>query len=758
MSASIELIFFYNFQRIDRFKFSFWKEPKNINKKRDIYPIPDSEFKYGKDKSQMKILLYKQNSNEYKEYDFNIYYSKNTAYIQLDGLFLKSYEIILRSSEENLRISSLMNYEFTEFDSMENRDKKRLVLINYGETNLFINKEPYDLSDIIHKNCEIESSSYQISEIDLQDNKFIVKPFILRKECNIEFLKKNKDLYQNFAQDLEKLFYSNDNDYITNLTDINIKYNELANYDLTNFHKTNEYLSKLFELNDFLDTKFFLNFFKCLYFYEYIDDFINKRTITQCFIDKIKDIFEDFENNNKIPIYEKIRALNALFFTNGNLEDLNQLNSLNIKCYIIPEKLENSILDKVVKFFNNYIEGINENSVIYENLLLIDGGHGYYNKERVYTYDLTNLKMIKNHLKDIFPKVLVFCYIENDEVAFTTPEFQGIVINEFHLLKNYKEVKGIKNIDYNNPYCLSFNEEMQNDIAMNIVLDLMHEVNGHKKFGLTETEVQSPKKIINKKKEIIELKHVSEFNPNVNDDNEYILTSTKPKGDSGHFFELGYGKIDNILITRLLFYMKNKGKLINRWDLFLDSGEKLKKYVYLRKFIEKKNIEFDFNNNMTIEDEIKQMDLLIANSQKEEDKNEINIFMPKSQEEEKEKNEFLTKKRKDKIIDKSLDNQEIKKKDNLNLMKFYEIKEQKNVDKKDNNSEKEEKLTLVDRVKNKTRKEIIEMSRKRVMEKFKFKYDEKLRFNMIQKLQELKPDDPYYYDLIFFISDLKKTV
>ena len=286
MSASIELIFFYNFQRIDRFKFSFWIEPKNINKKRDIYPIPDSEFKYGKDKSQMKILLYKQNSNEYKEYDFNIYYSKNTAYIQLDGLFLKSYEIILRNTEENLRISSLMNYEFTEFDSMENRDKKRLVLINYGETNLFINKEPYDLSDIIHKNCEIESSSYQISEIDLQAKKFIVKPFILRKECNIEFLKKNKDLYQNFAQDLEKLFYSNDNDYITNLTDINIKYNELANYDLTNFHKTNEYLSKLFDSHDFLDTNFFFNFFKCMYFFEYKSDFINKRTITQCFIEK----------------------------------------------------------------------------------------------------------------------------------------------------------------------------------------------------------------------------------------------------------------------------------------------------------------------------------------------------------------------------------------------------------------------------------------------------------------------------------------
>ena len=675
MSASIELIFFYTVQRIDKFKFSFWKEPKNIIATRYTYPIPESEFKYGKDKSQMKIFLYKQNSNDFQEHNFNIYYGKNIAYIQLDGLSLISYEIILRNSHQNLMLSSLSK-KFTDLDSIGNKDKKRLVLINYAESNLYFNDVPYDLSKIILKNCEIESLSYQISEIDLNAKKFIVKPFESRKECDIEFLKKNKELYHCFAQDLENLFYCNDNEYIEKLTDINEKYKELANYDLTNFHKRNEYLSKLFELNDFLDTNFFLNLFKCLYFYEYIDDFINKRTITQCFIDKIEKIFEDFKDNNNIKIYEKIRALNSLFFTNANLQDLNQLNSLNIKYYIISETVENSILDKVVKFFNNYIDGINANSSIYEYLEFLDGGYGYYNKEKVYTYDLTNLKMIKEHLKEIFPQILIFFNIENNEVAFTTPQFQGVVINEFHLLKNYKEVKGIKNIDYNCPYSLSLNEEMYNDIAMNIVLDLIHEVFRHKKYGLTETEAQSSKKIINNKKEIIELKHISEFNPNTNDNNEYVLASNKSKGDSGYFLELSYGNVDNILVARLLFYMKKKGKLINRWDLFLDNGEKLKKYVYLRNIIEKKNIEFDFNNNMTIEDEMKEMDLLLAKSEKEENKNKKEnnlIFKPQSKEQEKEKNDFLAKKRKFKNID----NQDIKKSNDINLMEFYEIREQK---------------------------------------------------------------------------------
>ena len=86
------------------------------------------------------------------------------------------------------------------------------------------------------------------------------------------------------------------------------------------------------------------------------------------------------------------------------------------------------------------------------------------------------------------------------------------------------------------------------------------------------------------------------------------------------------------------------------------------------------------------------------------------------------------------------------------------LENKKNIDEKDNESEKEEKLSIVERVKNKTRKEIIEISKKRIDEKFKFKNDELLRYNLIQKLKELKPNNPYYYDFIFLIADLKKSL
>jgi hypothetical protein len=164
---------------------------------------------------------------------------------------------------------------------------------------------------------------------------------------------------------------------------------------------------------------------------------------------------------------------------------------------------------------------------------------------------------------------------------------------------------------------------------------------------------------------IIELKHINEYNSNnVNDNNEYVLTSgkDKSKGDSGHFLELAYGKVNNTLITKLLFNMKNKGKLIHRPDLFIDSGEKLKNFVYLRKFIEEKKINFNFKNKLSIEDEIKAMNNAIDNFKKSP-KIEGKINFSSCDEKKIEEERLLLRKR----------NLEISNEDNKNKKKKYNI-------------------------------------------------------------------------------------
>ena len=123
----------------------------------------------------------------------------------------------------------------------------------------------------------------------------------------------------------------------------------------------------------------------------------------------------------------------------------------------------------------------------------------------------------------------------------------------------------------------------------------MHEVFEHKKFALSEEENNSPIKIFNKKNEMVTLKYKYDYDPN-DTKSEFILSSRKRAGDSGHYLELCYGKYNNSLIIELLRNMKNKGKLIRYPELFTNDGKKLYEYVSLREQIKENNINITVKN------------------------------------------------------------------------------------------------------------------------------------------------------------------
>ena len=350
MSAFLELFFFfYRNKTIDRFKLSFQKEEQSIKKNRTTIKLPESIFNYGKDKSQISIKLFKDSKN-FKEYNFNVYYGENKGYIQIDVFCSKSFEIIFKSIKGLKIYGVTKDIEFTELDSIENKDKKRLLLINcLSELN--INEEYYNLADIVRNNCEIINSSYQLSEIELSSEKFIVKPFMPKEDCELDFLVKNKQQYQTFAEELDKLFVYNNEEYLSNISVFQNKYEKLTKYKFIHFHQTNEYLINLFKSKKDLDIDVFFNFFKCVYFFDNIKDFTENRIVNQCFFEKINDILENIKNHDSIPIHEKIRALHALFFTKDNLNKAKELASLNLKYYAFSEKVKKSILDRVAKFF-----------------------------------------------------------------------------------------------------------------------------------------------------------------------------------------------------------------------------------------------------------------------------------------------------------------------------------------------------------------------------------------------------------------------
>ena len=295
--------------------------------------------------------------------------------------------------------------------------------------------------------------------------------------------------------------------------------------------------------------------------------------------------------------------------------DSNEIDNLNLRIFLTDQKEKDSIMDRSYQMYKKFVNNISEDSAIFPYLLNLNSGCGYYNKEAFYTFDLKNLDMIKAHLNQVYPKVIIFCYVEKGEEAITESEFGGIIINDYYITK-------FNNLDYNSSSLQNITEEQKNDIAVGIFLKKIHEASGHKKYALSEEENNSPGKIFNKNKKIVTLKHENDYVPG-DDKCEYILRSYNKGGDSGHYLELGFGKYKDKLIIGILRGMENKGNLINYPGIFTDDGKLLKDYVSIRKEIEEKGVKFNFKNNTSIYEEINQMRNALENYKNQNDKNEI---------------------------------------------------------------------------------------------------------------------------------------
>ena len=753
MSSKLNLFFFHILpMSVKKFKLSFRniiEEIKNDNP--DIsttFSIPENVFKHGKDKTAIGITLYDE-SNHSQNYKFNVYYGKNSAYVRTDRLSKFVFEIILRNMK-NVKIE--YGITFKEFDNLGNKDRERLCLINHSDT-IKINGVDIDLSSIILDNTiESEIKFNQISVLDLEREIFIVKPIKDKMEYDIEFFIKNKQLLLSFEKHLDTFFGADIFKYKIVRANIKAKFKKLEANGSLDLNRDIDYLNQIFNQNEFLDLEIFWNYSLYRFFIdseiEYI--YLNRSTV-KYFIEKIRQIKDKINKENDLPFYEKVRTIHsifgAFFMPKNPIRSYSDVNNLNIR-YIITSKSENnSIIDRSNKFYNKIIEGISEKSAIFPYLLNINSGSGYYKHESFYTFDITNLEMIKSHLRQVYPKVLVFCNAIEGEVAITESLTGGIIINDFYLTNN-------NNLNYGSNNLPQISEADKDDIAVTICLENLHEASGHKKYALSEQENYSPRKIFNKNNEIKTLEYQGVYVSGDNN-NEYILTSNfkKKKGDSGHFLELSYGKYNNKLIIGILRNMKNKGKLIKYPELFTDDGTKLYEYVSLRKQIDDNNINYVFNYELSIDDEIKEMKNEINNNNSniiETSKEQASDFG--------EQKMFLNKGKRQREEEEDNDNDDIKNDNSEIKKKKYEP----NYLKPDNNLEKTEKKEVdtynvenneLEKVQFISRAERLERARKRVNERFNINWECCIKTTLRNILIQLEVDDPIYDDVLVLIQD-----
>jgi len=174
---SLKLLFFSLIPKADKissYKLSFIDKIHVINSSEEIYYIPEEIFKYGKDKTILFIELYDKNKKQLNKIEFPLLYGKNTKYLEIDGNeHGLNLEMIFRNCE-NLKVNFL-DKEFNLFDNNKTKDRKQLTILNYNIWSINVNSVKINLNKEIQNTPCPENPFYQLSIINLQDNKIIIR-------------------------------------------------------------------------------------------------------------------------------------------------------------------------------------------------------------------------------------------------------------------------------------------------------------------------------------------------------------------------------------------------------------------------------------------------------------------------------------------------------------------------------------------------------------------------------------------------------
>ena len=439
--------------------------------------------------------------------------------------------------------------------------------------------------------------------------KKIVQPIKEMSSPKIHLLNESKNILDKFYKNINELLkIKNNDDYRKKYQNILNKYIKKIKKVEFELNKSKDYLEQYFKEHP-ID-------FKIIFEYEIFCLFQDGKLIYKENQEFFKNIvngmlqfYNKIKNEENIKLYDKIGLLSKISNSYFLCQTFNDLNELNLFYIISSECAENSIIKKTKKMFDDFISKLSDDSKLFEYLLNLDSGVGYYNNEKVYSFDMSNLKMIKGHLNELFPRIILFYNYDNN-ILGDTNKCSGCIafnVHKFTLIKEEYETiifdKEIKDNDFSD------------DMAVNMFIILFHESGGHKKIAYNrniDDESSSPKKIINENNKLVELKRFSSYK---DDNNEYILnseTSEDGEGESGKYLELCFGKHNKELISSLLIYIDNKGKLLNRADLFVgDNLNILKKYVILKNEVKDNNIKIDLPKNLTIEEEIEELEKII---------------------------------------------------------------------------------------------------------------------------------------------------
>ena len=382
----IFLTFLVGGNKIHSYRLSF--DPKlyfRLNPEK-THEIPEEVFKFGKDKAIIYIIFYDSNDNELTTVKYPIYYcSINTVYIE-ENYIKNGYNLEIDFKYSNNLSIKINDKEIKILDSIETKDRKKITLINFNTPRITANEEDINIISEIEK-CNVKSpmNFYRLS-INMKDPemKKIVQPIKEMSSPNIHLLNESKTILDKFYKNIiELLKIENNDDYAKKYQNILKKYIKKIKKVEFDINKSIDYLEHYFKEHP-IDFKIIFEYqIFCLFkdgkrkYKENQEFFKNIVNGMFQFYDKIKD-----EEN--IKLYDKIGLLSIIRNSYFLCQTINDLNELNL-FYIISSKCaENSIIKKTKKMFDDFISQLSDESKLFEYLLNLDSGVGYYNNEKVY--------------------------------------------------------------------------------------------------------------------------------------------------------------------------------------------------------------------------------------------------------------------------------------------------------------------------------------------------------------------------------------
>ena len=650
MKSSFTLFYYKETEKIyNSFKFM----DKIYQIENESITIPIKNELYTSEPLITEIQLCNEKEKFYDIFNFNLYKGENIGNLFLDVNYAKigrTYELIFR--EENINIE-INKKAITHFDTLGNKYRKRCLLINFQK--IFININNININFGIYIQFKANHKSFQFSFYNIEKKLIVVKKIKQNKKITLCF---ESNLLNTFLEDLNSFIINKGENKKLIFDSIKLKYECLKEEECRKLNISKNKLIEQFNKEEY---------FQLYYIKRLINTFYNNlKQIEKDFsyIEKIFNYFEEIKikisSEKSLKIYEKIVIL-EFYFSKFEKMNFEEFITMNIKYYIMDKAEKDSVFYYVIKFLNEFIEQLNESSYLFFPLLELNSGVGNYLQNKVYCFNMININTLKQHLKEIIPEFII---------SFSN---KGKTIEATH---KYKEVISINTQKIVNEDNIDFFMQKLIDIkqtknyAIKIIRYLLHELS-HKKFTFEnqDKDYYSPLKFINKNNEIIELLNINSKKTGSNICK--ILTSTiNDFGDSGHFLEYYFGFIENENLMNLIIKCTDLSTLIDNPQLFTSNDLSiLQKYIKLKYLAQIKNINYIFQENISILDEIKQLEELMR-------ENDIKIECIKEE-------YFLNKKRKNDDIE------GIKKKLDFNKKENYIDKNEKKED--DENEDKEKK-------------------------------------------------------------------